>query len=273
MKRSPIRAVGSAVTAAVSYIFWLAYGIRTSIGRGEKNLIKKTDIGADEPMRLDVCGDGSCDELMIVNSSCRISEDKTPEIEYFDGEQGMQIGAAAAFMRLRGDCVEKFSKNILITSAYRSSEFQARIYETNPYAVPAGTSEHETGLAVDMKLSGYAHKRFILTRVGRWINRNAYKYGFVVRYPFWGRKSTGIDFEPWHLRYVGEPHAEIMTRAKVTLEEYSDLFSEGEFYTFGDYTISYQSGGDGTVLFPKNHTDVRISPDNMGKYYIWGKNV
>lgn len=137
--------------------------------------------------------------------------------------------------------------------------------------MPAGTSEHETGLAVDVKIEGYPQKRFINSNVGRWIAKNSYKFGFIIRYPMWGQKLTGVEYEPWHLRYVSEPHAEIIYRSKITLEEYSSLYDEGKFYAYGEYIISHQSGESGELVLPKTEGDVHVSPDNAGGYYIWAK--
>ena len=87
----------------------------------------------------------------------------------------------------------------------------------------------------------------------------------------WGQKFTGVEYEPWHLRYVSEPHAEIIYRSKITLEEYSSLYDEGKFYAYGEYIISRQSGESGELVLPKTSNTVCVSPDNAGGYYIWAK--
>ena len=56
-----------------------------------------------------------------------------------------------------------------------------------------------------------------------WINKNCYKYGFVVRYTEEKQRLTKIQDEPWHFRYVGIPHAYYMTTNNLCLEEYIDL--------------------------------------------------
>lgn len=73
-------------------------------------------------------------------------------------------------------------------------------------AVP-GTSEHELGLAVDINAD---KEKSDNQEVYDWLYQNAYKYGFILRYPIGKTKITGIDYEPWHYRYVGEYAEEIM---------------------------------------------------------------
>ena len=93
--------------------------------------------------------------------------------------------------------------------SYENAEAQARTY----VAVP-GTSEHELGLAVDIN-SEYGYDEY---NMYSWLAQNAYKYGFILRYPDGGAWITGISYEPWHYRYVGEA-AEIYSSG-LTLEEY-----------------------------------------------------
>ena len=81
----------------------------------------------------------------------------------------------------------------------------------------AGHSEHETGLAID--LNGVL-ETFADTEAYRWLQRHAYEYGFVLRYPEGKEEITGIRFEPWHFRYVGKEHARKMRLLNLCLEEY-----------------------------------------------------
>ena len=128
--------------------------------------------------------------------------------------------------------------NITVTSAYRSREYQAKIFGvrremyvskgydaetaatmTEKYIAPPGFSEHHTGLAVDMHSIGSAEVTFAETEEFRWLCENAPKYGFILRYPRGKEDITGYSFEPWHFRYVGACATEI-TEKGLTLEEY-----------------------------------------------------
>lgn len=83
-------------------------------------------------------------------------------------------------------------------------------------AVP-GTSEHEFGLSVDINADTSVSSR---DSVYTWLEENAYRYGFIKRYPSNKTEITGISNEPWHYRYVGKEAAEEMKGKGVCLEEY-----------------------------------------------------
>lgn len=90
-------------------------------------------------------------------------------------------------------------------------------------AVPAA-SEHRLGLALDIVSDTYTDldEGFARTPAGIWLAENSYKYGFVLRYPKGKEDITGIDYEPWHFRYVGVDAAAVMTERGLTLEEFWD---------------------------------------------------
>ena len=254
------------------YRFWVVYGILDSLRKGENGLLSKAEYSEEQLRKVGIENDESVkysNIMWIVNAS-NPTPDDIPFICEVSENVSLNSNIKADIDRLFCDVKELFGNELIITSAYRTRDFQAAIYKTNPYAVPAGTSEHETGLAADLKIDGYAQKRFVLSKVGRWVNENAYKYGFIIRYPFWGEDKTGVEYEPWHIRYVGFPHAQIIHRSHITLEEYVESFIPGEFYTFQNYVISRQTAKDGELVFPENFTDINVSPDNMGGWFIWG---
>ncbi len=133
-----------------------------------------------------------------------------------------------------------------ITSAYRSYDWQATLFDRycdremqkNPsltreeaeaivatYSCRAGTSEHQTGLAVDLRVRGddqsLLNESFADTQAGRWLAENCARFGFVLRFPKDKTSVTGIQFEPWHFRFVGYRAANEMTEKGMCLEEYS----------------------------------------------------
>lgn len=119
-------------------------------------------------------------------------------------------------------------------SGYRSYEAQTGIYKsnlqtygyehTNKYVAKPGTSEHQTGLALDITnkagIKDGLIEEFAHSREGEWIAHNCYKYGFVVRYPKDKENITGYQYEPWHIRYVGKGASEEMYNNNQCLEEY-----------------------------------------------------
>lgn len=124
-------------------------------------------------------------------------------------------------------------------SGYRSYEYQDGLYkkyvknhskeEAERFSARAGHSEHQTGLAFDLrnwsgKLIGQSDKD---AKMAKWLSENAHKYGFIIRYLPGKEEITGYIHEPWHIRYVGDIATDIY-ESKLTLEEYFEI--EG-----GDY--------------------------------------
>jgi len=107
-----------------------------------------------------------------------------------------------------------------ITSGYRSYERQAEVYAESEagYAQKPGCSEHQTGLAFDVTAENV--NGFENTAQYTWLQANAYKYGFIQRYPAGKSDITGISYEPWHYRYVGVEAATYIRNNNITLEEY-----------------------------------------------------
>lgn len=127
--------------------------------------------------------------------------------------------------------------NILVLSGYRSQELQQKLYdedlaatgnETSERVAKPGYSEHQTGLGVDLDLSGEAE--FDGTGIYSWINEHCADYGIVLRYPEDKQSVTEIQSEPWHYRYVGKPHASFMTQQHLVLEEYLQMLKSSYTY-------------------------------------------
>lgn len=123
-----------------------------------------------------------------------------------------------------------------VVSAYRSYERQMQIYrnnvktrgedKTNKVSAMPGSSEHQTGLAIDVSADSVGctiEESFAKSAEGKWLKQNCYKYGFIIRYPKNKTKITGYSYEPWHIRYVGKNLAKYLKRNKLTLEEYYKL--------------------------------------------------
>lgn len=131
--------------------------------------------------------------------------------------------------------------NIIICSAYRSVEKQEQVFNSSvqdrlntgmnyweaysdtamSVALP-GTSEHGLGLALDLISNQYSEldEKQAETKEAKWLEENCYKYGFILRYPPEKTAETGIIYEPWHYRYVGQEAAKEIMESGVTLEEY-----------------------------------------------------
>jgi hypothetical protein len=97
------------------------------------------------------------------------------------------------------------------------------IEDASRYSARPGQSEHQTGLALDLaSQSGKCTLStcFKDTDEGKWLNENAWKYGFILRYPEGKEEITGYMFEPWHFRYVGKKEAKKIQDSGLTIEEY-----------------------------------------------------
>lgn len=127
--------------------------------------------------------------------------------------------------------------NLTAFSTYRSYDYQVTLYDryvkkdgveaADRYSARPGYSEHQTGLAFDIGEVNYekywASFQFGDTEAGKWVAANAYRYGFILRYPEGKENITGYRHESWHFRYVGKKVAEEIYKRNVTLEEYLGL--------------------------------------------------
>lgn len=141
-----------------------------------------------------------------------------------------------AFLSLSSDA-KAIGLNIYASSGYRSYSNQKYIYENyvsmdgkenaDRYSARAGYSEHQTGLAIDVNTIDMT---FDNTSESAWLRENAYKYGFIIRYPKGKEEITGYMYEPWHIRYVGKELSNKLYKdgSYITLEEYYGINSKYE---------------------------------------------
>lgn len=136
-----------------------------------------------------------------------------------------------------GEFYRKYGEtDLLVASGYRSIDTQENIYEndvsrrgkdiTDKWIAVPGTSEHHTGLAVDMSIyniDSAITENFDGEGIYKNLLETCDKYGFIVRYPKDKTGITGIDYEPWHFRYVGKGHASYIMDNNLCLEEYIEL--------------------------------------------------
>lgn len=104
----------------------------------------------------------------------------------------------------------------------QGSSYKEALEETYKETMPAGHSEHETGLALDILCKGNLKMNTSQAEepANKWLRKNSWRYGFILRYPKGKKKITGINYEPWHFRYVGKEAAAYMHRHNLTLEEF-----------------------------------------------------
>ncbi|WP_379126870.1 D-alanyl-D-alanine carboxypeptidase family protein [Paenibacillus sp. sgz500958] len=156
--------------------------------------------------------------------------------------------------------------HFMISSGYRNFEEQDQLYEDkgSDYALPAGYSEHNLGLSLDIGSTEMAMSK---ASEGKWLERNAWKYGFILRYPKDKTGITGIQYEAWHFRYVGLPHSAIMQEKDLVLEEYIDYLKENKNISVKVEGVSYN-----VKYYPVSRSAIIQVPE-QGRYEISGDNV
>ncbi len=210
--------------------------------------------------------------MMLINTDFLLPEGFSADIaEYKDTGVYLNSCANSAFAELSAEVISRFDQILYVSSSYRTAEEQAEeIAEGGDLAQKVGASEHQAGLALDVYVRYFAGEGFIKSEAGKWVNRSCGDYGFIIRYPLFGKNETGIDYEPWHIRYVGLPHSEIIMKNSMTLEGYLSSLENGKFYSYRSggkkWLISRQSKG--VLNVPEKFESAVISEDNTGGYVI-----
>lgn len=191
--------------------------------------------------------------LVLVNGNTRWEADKTdtmvpvydnsiPSYQLSGSELQLQEEVIGPFNEMMENFVRITGfQDVMISECYRSKEAQTKAYkqaagiygseETKKMVARPGYSEHHTGYAVALSLyTKGTVMDFLGTDDCAWLLRNCTRYGFVLRYPEGKEEITGYYYQPWHLRYVGRPHAYLMNLKQYCLEEYLEYVSH---YTFG----------------------------------------
>lgn len=159
-----------------------------------------------------------------------------PSIAKRDGGMRLTKATATAMEAMFADAA-KAGNPLKLSSAYRSYAYQLNLYNgyvasqgqasADAQSARPGYSEHQTGMAADIApASGGCNIQgcFAQTPAGQWVAANAYKYGFIIRYPDGLTAITGYMYEPWHVRYVGvELATEMHNTGTATMEEFFGL--------------------------------------------------
>lgn len=170
------------------------------------------------------------DDLVLVNQQNPLNEEQLStnlinlfeqprSYELFSGEILLRPHVATALQQMIADANKEGLTHFIVMSGYRTLAEQQELYNDMGanYAMKPGYSEHHTGLALDI---GSTETTMDVAPEGAWLASNAWRYGFILRYPADKVAITGIEFEPWHLRFVGLPHSQIMYEQNLALEEY-----------------------------------------------------
>ena len=184
--------------------------------------------------------DTSIGNTMLVNKYNALSKDyevedlKTISKTYSYGDnKKLNKEAYDAFISLADDA-KKEGYTILIVSSYRTYQDQEDVWKdykasfgtkkADAYAARAGSSEHETGLAIDVADYNDKNDKFEATESFKWMQTNAHKYGYILRYPKGKENITGYSYEAWHYRYVGIDTATKVYNEGITYDEYYEYY-------------------------------------------------
>ena len=178
---------------------------------------------------------GKNTELILVNKYYYLSSNDIPDnletvsIDYARSNMRLVSSAKNAFEEL-AKSAKSDGLNIIAMSTYRSYGYQNNLYnrylkedgkeKADTYSARPGYSEHQTGLAVDVCNGIEDYTNFEKTQEFIWMNNNAHKFGFILRYPKGKEKETKYQYESWHYRYVGVEVAQYIHEHNITLEEY-----------------------------------------------------
>ena len=233
--------------------------------------------------------------LILVNAAHPYRAAPRRLVPVREGMQAQLQGRAAVLLNALMEEIRGWD-GIVPVSAWRSRREQQAIWDdserengpafTAQFVARPGCSEHETGLAIDLGEQrdevDFLCPAFPETGLCAAFRARAARYGFVLRYPAGKEDVTGIANEPWHFRYVGAPHAQIMEERGLVLEEYLALLRAEypaarplEFSREGQHASVYSvpaAPGKDTVLSLAEDRPFCVSGDNMDGFLVtvWG---
>lgn len=178
--------------------------------------------------------------LILINKQHPIPEDYSFTTGTIAGNMKCDIRIIDDLMAMM-EAAKKDGINLVVCSPYRDYNRQTVLFNRKidyymnegysymeAYKISSitvtvpGASEHQLGLALDIVSDTYSELEieFAETEAGKWLNEHCCEYGFILRYPAGKEYITGIQFEPWHFRYVGKEAATIIMNQGITLEEF-----------------------------------------------------
>lgn len=185
-------------------------------------------------------------KLLLVNKNNYLAEDYEVKLKTISGNMKVDERVYSDLKKMLDDAKSE-NLDLLICSSYRSTSKQKKLFndkineykkkgysdedayrEASYWVLIPGTSEHETGLSVDIVSIDYQilDEEQENTKEQKWLLENSYKYGFILRYPTNKKDITGVNYEPWHYRYVGKENAMIMKNLNICLEEYIEILKK-----------------------------------------------
>ena len=235
--------------------------------------------------------------LVLVNNQIAFDASIPDTVSVYDQKDGsylvkdIYLSVTQETMDALNEWMDAFAaetgiRDVNIVAGWRSFQDQTGLYENavsnrgqayaDAYIALPGHSEHHTGLAVDLDtydVDSGASGGFDGRGDYAWAVEHAWEFGFIQRYPESKSDITGINFESWHFRYVGLPHAYVMTSEKLCLEEYIDYLrgypfsGEHLFVTCFDNNYEIYFCSKDQVVVPSSG-DYRVSGNNVDGFIV-----
>ena len=205
-----------------------------------------------------------CEPLVKIRSMSLNKDGSKKSGDMYVVSKGMQLNeeCAQALIAL-SDAAREEGYKLYLKSAYRSYQTQKTMYynrlkknngKDDGWVSKPGASDHQTGLGCDVVPRSWKDKS-MNGKMGKepeciWMAEHCHEYGFIIRYPADKEDVTEINYEPWHLRYVGIPAATYIMENGLCLEEFSWQLQEAIQQFLAD-------GGDPSLVeaYMQNSTD------------------
>ena len=205
-----------------------------------EDVVTYVNIGMDLPVYTETTEVEDSDSLLVlVNKYHYLPDGYEPDdLGYIPGAYGNNVPMRKViiepFKELQKAAEEEFGVQFMPTTAYSGYSFQKTLYDryvnedgiekADTYSARPGYSEHQTGLSIDLRNTALNSDIRLTDDDYEWLSNNAYRFGFIIRFPEDKTYITGYQFENWHIRYVGLDVAKIIYEQDLTLEEYIDLY-------------------------------------------------
>ncbi len=214
----------------------------------EKHIVMQTEI---EGTKLNIPSYSYFKKAQLwtyINKDSPLSESSTPNlipvpVMHAEPTESMQIDQLIkTSLEKLVESAKKDGIQLMVSSAYRSAADQQQLYDlymttkgqayTISHVAAPGTSEHQTGRAVDLSTQSQpcvtdSDKCELDFSTIAWLAKNAPKFGFIQRYPMGKQSITGFANEEWHYRYVGIPLAKALSSANMTFDEFVQQVAPG----------------------------------------------
>lgn len=208
----------------------------------DEQIVLNVNMGIDKPYYTNTSETKYLNTTYIlVNKYNFLSSDYVPKNlvsisnKYSIGGMKLVEEARDAFEDMASDALKE-KMHIIAMSSYRSYNYQVDLYNkyakqdgkdaADTYSARAGFSEHQSGLCLDVYDGEIPYTSFEKTNEFKWMQKNAYKYGFILRFPKDKVDETGYRYESWHYRYVGKEIAKYIYDNNISFEEYYARFIE-----------------------------------------------